>query len=54
MTEKRPYLPAFLVTNMRSLGPKFHNFITTFKNREVSLALLSETWGKAAKKILQT
>ena len=48
--EKCQFLPVILVTNVRSLGPKISNFILDFKMREVSVALVSETWGKADKK----
>ena len=40
------FLPAIETTNVRSLGPKIASFILDFKSREISVALVSETWGK--------
>ena len=44
--EKSEFLPAILITNVRSLGPKIKHFIEELKLREITLAFLSETWGK--------
>ena len=40
-------------TNVRSLGPKIRAFIRDFKNRQLSLALISETWAKEDRKSYQ-
>ena len=39
-------LPSLAVTNIRSLGPKIQNFIQDLKLREITVALVTETWGK--------
>ena len=49
--EKCEFLPAIAVTNVRSLGPKVNTFIQDFKLRELSIACLTETWGKDDKLI---
>ena len=38
---------------MRSLGPKIRAFIRDFKNRQISLALVAETWAKEDTKSYQ-
>ena len=43
--EKSEFLPAILITNVRSLGSKIKSFIEELKLREITLAFLSETWG---------
>ena len=45
------FLPAISVTNMRSLRPKLQSFIQDFRMRELSVACLSETWGKDDKRV---
>ena len=42
--DKAEFLPAIATTNVRSLGPKIRAFIRDFKNRQLSLALVAETW----------
>ena len=44
--EKSEFLPSIFTTNVQSLGPKIVNFIEEIKMREITLALLSETWRK--------
>ena len=39
-------LPIISVSNMRSLIPKINNFKLDIKEREISVALLSEVWEK--------
>ena len=43
------FLPAISVTNVRSLRPKFQNFIQDFRMRELTIACITETWGKEDK-----
>ena len=44
--EKSEFLPSIAVTNIRSLGPKIQSFIQEMKMREISIACVTETWGK--------
>ena len=43
---KSEFLPAISVTNVRSLGPKFKSFTQDFRMKEISIACITETWGK--------
>ena len=47
---KSEYLPAISTTNVRSLGPKIKNYIQDFKQRELALSIVTETWGRDDKK----
>ena len=44
--EAGEFLPAIAVTNIRSLGPKIRSFMQDFRMRDLSVSLLTETWGK--------
>lgn len=48
--EKSSGLPTIAVSNLRSLIPKIRNFARDIKEREISLALLTEVWEKKQKK----
>ena len=43
---KSSELPTIASTNLRSILPKFRNFVQDLKEREISLCFLSETWQK--------
>ena len=44
------FLPSLATTNVRSLGPKIRNFIEDMKMRNITVALVTETWGREDKK----
>ena len=48
--QKQRHLPSLAVTNIRSLRPKIQNFIQDLKVREITVALVTETWGKDNRK----
>ena len=47
------YLPTVGVTNFRSLGPKIKNVIIDILEREIDIALCSETWEKTSNRKLK-
>ena len=44
--QERGCLPSLAVTNICSLGPKINNVIQDIKLREITIALITETWGR--------
>ena len=49
IVQRSIFLPTFSAPNLRSLGPKIRNFTEDFRERKISVAFCSETWGSDCK-----